>query len=420
MNKTQDKEAVDRINPFVTGLSIVNMFFSLLMTLFGYTLYYLLEMNGVSIYWGALGLSLGQLLLIAILVPQGRAIDRGHSYSLMLFGSLIYGTSIGLFFFIRSFQYYDVLFLIPVIIVFASATQNTFRSAMNSFIGKAVKASLMGQNYARIITMEMVGGSVAMFLSALFLTMDTLRFVYGIFSVLLIGSSLLILTSLFRPSRTMLVSAENKQRRPGFFESLRSLAARRRFVVPIYLGKIMMAMGYYGFSYYFIITGLKIGISSYISIILLGMVFAASVPFGKLAEILLNKFKNAGKLFVVMLSVIDVSSYTLLFLSVLLRNPIFYYLSVAVMIPGPLPTAGALGYEVRMIGPENRGMYGSAQRILVAVSFIVISFPLAALYYLNLDYLWLFILATSIMGLIFGIALPSSAKTAKPQDNVDA
>ena len=415
MNVAQDNRGVEKINPFVTGLSIVNMFFSLLMTLFGYTLFYLLEANGVSIYWGALGLSLGQILLIVILVPQGRAIDRGHSYGLMLGGSLVYGVSIGIFFFIKSFQYFDLIFLVPVVIMFASTTQNTFRSAMNSFIGKAVKAALMGQNYARIITMEMVGGSVAMFLSALFLTMDTLRFVYGIFSVFLIVSSLLIFTMLFRKSRTVLVSVEKKQKRPGFFESLRTLSARKRFVIPLYLGKIMMAIGYYGFSYYFILTGLRIGISSFVSIILLGLVFAASVPFGKLAETLLNKFQNAGKSYVVMLSIIDVSSYTLLFLSVLLRNPLFYYLSVAVMIPGPLPTAGALGYEVRMIGSENRGIYGSVQRILVAVSFIVISIPLAALYYFSVDYLWLLLLATSVSGLIFGISLPSSVVAVKTE-----
>jgi hypothetical protein len=415
LNVAQDNRGVEKINPFVTGLSIVNMFFSLLMTLFGYTLFYLLEANGVSIYWGALGLSLGQILLIVILVPQGRAIDRGHSYGLMLGGSLVYGVSIGIFFFIKSFQYFDLIFLVPVVIMFASTTQNTFRSAMNSFIGKAVKAALMGQNYARIITMEMVGGSVAMFLSALFLTMDTLRFVYGIFSVFLIVSSLLIFTMLFRKSRTVLVSVEKKQKRPGFFESLRTLSARKRFVIPLYLGKIMMAIGYYGFSYYFILTGLRIGISSFVSIILLGLVFAASVPFGKLAETLLNKFQNAGKSYVVMLSIIDVSSYTLLFLSVLLRNPLFYYLSVAVMIPGPLPTAGALGYEVRMIGSENRGIYGSVQRILVAVSFIVISIPLAALYYFSVDYLWLLLLATSVSGLIFGISLPSSVVAVKTE-----
>lgn len=405
------------INPFVTGLSIVNMLFSLLMTLFGYTLFYLLQIYGISLYWGALGLTMGQVILIALLLPQGRAIDRGHSYSLMIAGSLIYGTSIGLFFFLKTFQHYGIIFLIPIVVMVASASQNTFRSSMNSFVGKAVKAAAMGQNYARILTMEMVGGSIAMFLTALFLTMSSLRIVYAIFSLLLIVTSILVFKILHSESRSLMIESVSTRKRPGFFQSLRTLSEKKNFVIPVYLGKIMMAIGYYGFSYYFILTGGRIGVSPYISLILLGSVFAASVPFGKLAEVLLKKFPGGGKSYVIMISVIDIVSYGFLFTAVYSGNPLFYYLSVAVMIPGPLPTAGALGYEVRMIGPENRGIYGSVQRTLVALAFIVISVPLAAVYYISIEYLWLLIFAASIGGLIFGILLPSEGTVEKIQNH---
>lgn len=394
------------INPFVTGLSIVNLFYSLLMTLFGYTLYLLLEREGVSLYWGALGVSLGQLALLAILVPQGRAIDRGHTYAIMVAGSLIYSVSIGVLSFSGTLFRDGLIFAIPVAILIATASQNAFRSSMNSFIGKAVRSSLMGSNYARILTMEMVGGALAMVVSYIIGETSSIRYAYIVFPAILIITVSLIFTVLYRDSRTSMALQVSSIPPQSLRQGLRNLGSRKRFLIPIYAGKIFMAIGFYGFSYYFILTGVNLGLGPEVPILLLAAVFAASIPFGKLAESVLQKFPNLGKAYVILISIIDVFSYLLIFVSTLTGNRILYFASVAVMIPGPLPTSGALGYEVRMVGKENRGIYASFQRILVAITFIVVSFPMVELYYRNVYLLWLFILSTSLMGLVSGILLP--------------
>ncbi len=405
------------INPFVTGLSIVNLFYSLLMTLFGYTLYLLLEREGVSLYWGALGVSLGQLALLAILIPQGRAIDRGYTYSIMVAGSLIYSLSIGVLFFSGTLFRDGLIFAIPLAILIATASQNAFRSSMNSFIGKAVRSSLMGSNYARILTMEMVGGALAMVVAYIIGKTSSIRYAYIIFPAILIITVSLIFTVLYRDSRTSMALQVSSIPPQSLRQGLRNLGSRKRFLIPIYSGKIFMAIGFYGFSYYFILTGVNLGLGPEVPILLLAAVFAASIPFGKIAESVLQKFPNLGKAYVIMISIIDVFSYLLIFLSTLTGNGILYFASVAVMIPGPLPTSGALGYEVRMVGKENRGIYASFQRILVAIAFIVVSFPMVELYYRNVYLLWLFILSTSLMGLISGILLPGEKKNREIMTN---
>lgn len=411
------KPSRNGINPFVTGLSIVNLFYSLLMTLFGYTLFLLLNREGISLYWGALGVSMGQLALLAILIPQGRAIDRGHTYSIMVAGSLIYSVSIGSLFFSGILFRDGLILIIPVAILIATASQNAFRSSMNSFIGKAVRSSLMGSNYARILTMEMVGGTVAMLVVFLIGMTASIRYAYIIFPVLLIMSVSLVFTVLYRDSRTGMALQVSSIPKQSLKKGLRNLSSRKRFIIPIYAGKIFMAIGFYGFSYYFILTGINLGLGSEIPILLLAAVFAASIPFGKIAETLLQKFPEMGKAYVIMVSIIDVISYMMIFLATFYGNRILYFASVAVMIPGPLPTAGALGYEVRMVGKENRGVYSSFQRILVAIVFISVSFPMVELYYRSIYLLWLFILSAAIMALIAGILLPGEKRQESASDS---
>ena len=404
--KKSDENNPGGINPFVTGLSIVNLFYSILMTLFGYTLYFLLVQQGVSLYWGALGTTLGQVVLLVILIPQGKAIDQGHSYSLMIAGSLIYSVSIGALYLSGYLFRSGLVLLIPVAVLIATASQNTFRSSMNSFIGKAVKHSLMGSNYARILTMEMVGGAVAMLIAFLFDESSSIKLAYLLFPILLAVVVILVFTLLFRDSRIQMTAEVSRSVRPTFLQGIRTLRSRKRFVVPIYLGKIFMAIGYYGFSYYFILTGIRIGIPAAIPVLLLALIFAASIPFGKLAESLLKKYSESGRIYVIFLSIIDIFSYLFLLLATVTRNVILYYISVAIMVPGPLPTAGALSYEVRMVGPENRGVYSSIQRMIVAFVIMGVSLPMVVIFYASITYLWIFIFATSVMGLVFGFLLP--------------
>ena len=69
-----------RINPFVSNLSILNIFFSLSLTVFSFGIVIYLEDNAISVIYAGIGLTIGQLLLLGTSILQGRAIDKGYSF----------------------------------------------------------------------------------------------------------------------------------------------------------------------------------------------------------------------------------------------------------------------------------------------------------------------------------------------------
>jgi len=89
----------NRINPFVSSLSVVNFFFSFSMNLFNYTIFYLLILSGIPIIYGGIGTTIGQIAILVITIPQGRFIDKGFSYFMMIVGGIIYSIALILIFF---------------------------------------------------------------------------------------------------------------------------------------------------------------------------------------------------------------------------------------------------------------------------------------------------------------------------------
>jgi len=404
-----------RVEPFVNGLSVVNLLFSLVMNVFSFTIFYILLSSGFSIYLAATGITVGQIIVVILSVPQGRLIDRGYSYLLMVIGSLAYGTFISMIWVSVHIPRGAALLIIPVVIALALATQNTFRTSMNSFVAKAVKQSIIGSHYSRILTMEAIGSAAAMFMLLLIDKLTSLSISYLIFGISLIILSGLVLLILYSENRNVLRTEESGKKRPTFIQGLKLLRSKRGFVIPLYLAKIFMAIGLYGFSYYFIISGQQIGVSPSYSLLVLGITLAASTVFGKIAEKIVDRYKNSGKLFVVTLSLMDVVSYGLLFIGLLLHSQVLYFISVLAMIPAPFPVAASLAYEVRIIGPENRGLFGSIQRTLVGIVFIVIGIPLAFLYTSSYIYPWIAIEVAAFAGLLSTFALPGkkSLETAE-------
>ncbi|MEM0158118.1 MAG: hypothetical protein QW812_01225 [Thermoplasmataceae archaeon] len=405
-----DDAGKTRVEPFVAGLSIVNLLFSLVMNVFSFTIFYVLIGAGYSIYIAATGITIGQIIVVLQSVPLGRLIDKGYSYILMVIGSLAYGIFIFLIWFVGQSAPAIAIIAIPIVIAMALATQNTFRTSMNSFVAKAVKISLIGSHYSRILTMEAVGSSIAMFFLILIKSLTSLSFSYLIFGVALILLSGSVLLLLYSENRSVLKMEMASKKRPTFREGLSLLRSKSGFVVPLYLTKICMAIGLYGFSYYFIISGQDIGIAPVYSLLVLGITLAASTAFGRVAEKVIDHYKSQGRIFVVFLSLMDVVSYGILFLSFIYHSPPLYFISVLAMIPAPMPVAGSLSYEVRIIGAENRGLFGSIQRTLVGIVFIFIGIPLAYLYTVSLIYPWMVIEIAAVAGLIATFMLPSQKR----------
>jgi hypothetical protein len=95
------------------------------------------------------------------------------------------------------------------------------------------------------------------------------------------------------------------------------------------------------------------------------------------------------------------------------RIPDLYLGSALIGSIGPFVVPGALSYELKVVGKENRGMYGSIQRILVAVCFISIGIPLAYLVTYNYMYMWAVVVIAAFLSLISATLIPSRSITGK-------
>jgi hypothetical protein len=406
-------EPSEKINPFISSLSVLNFLFALTMNVFGYTIFYLLEKSNISLIYGGLGTSIGQLILLFILIPQGRFIDKGKSYTLMILGALVYGFMIVLIFIdsLNIMLYSGVIMAAGIGIVLVS--QNTFKSSLSSFIGKAIKLSLVGRNYSRIILMEMLGGTAAMFTVAAAVVFSTFRIIYLISGVFLLIATLAAFFILFPENRKMVLESERKTKRPGFMESVHALSSKKRFVVPLLLTKIFMAIGVYVVSYFFIISGQKIDISPVYAIIALGIGFALSVPFGLYGEKFVDAHPNVGKAYVVVIALLDLGMYSFLAAAFFLSQPVLFYLSLGFSAPGPVFVAGGMTYELKIIGKENRGMFTAIQRTLVGITYILIGIPFAFIFTVDFRLIWYVLLVLSVGTLLFSLLLPSGEYVRK-------
>ena len=408
-----EREEPEKISPFISSLSVLNFLFALTMNVFGYTIFYLLERSNISILYGGLGTSIGQIILLFILIPQGRLIDRGKAYGLMILGASVYGIMIILLFIdsLGTLLYSGILMAAGIGIVLVS--QNTFKTSLSSFVGKAVRLSIVGKHYSRIILMEMLGGAAAMFTVAAAVVFSTFRIIYLVSGILLLFATVAAFFLLFPENRKMMVEAERKTKRPGFMESVRALSHRRRFVVPILLTKIFMAIGVYVVSYFFIISGQKIHVTPIFSIIALGIGFAISVPFGLLGEKFVDSHPSMGKAYVVLLALLDLGMYSFLAASFYFSQPYLFYLSLGFSAPGPVFVAGGMTYELKVIGKENRGMFAAIQRTLVGITFILIGIPFAYVFTIDFRLIWYLLLILSVGTVVSSLLIPSGKYVAE-------
>lgn len=415
---SDNKEITERIDPFISSLSVLNFLFALTMSVFGYTIFYLLEKSNIPIIYGGLGTSIGQIVLLVILIPQGRLIDKGKSYFLMIAGAGIYSVSMILIFFnsltVLTFTSLLMSFLIGIVLV----TQNTFKSSLTSFIGKAVRLSIIGKHYSRIILMEMLGGGVAMFTVVAAIYFSTFRIIYIITGSVLLVSTVATFFVLFPENRKMTRDAENRTRRPGFIESLTVLRSRMRFIAPILLTKIFMATGVYVVSYFYIISGQHIGIEPVYALLALGIGFATTVPFALYGEKYVDRHPRMGKAYVVILALLDLGMYVFLAIAFYFTVPVLFYLSMAFSAPGPLFVAGGMSYELKIIGKENRGMFAAIQRTLVGITFIVIGVPFALLFSIDYRLIWLILLVLSVGTVLSSLLIPSREYVEKNYKNM--
>lgn len=405
---TQDDDGKpEKIGSFISSLSVLNFLFALTMNVFGYTIFYLLERSSISIVYGGIGTTIGQVVLLFILLPQGRLIDRGKSYALMILGAIVYGVAVILIFVnsLMSFAYAGVL--MAVLIGSVLVSQNTFKSSLSSFVGKAVRLSIIGKHYSRILLMEMFGGAVAMFTVAGAIFFSSFRSIYLVTGALLLLATVLAFFLLFPENRKMVRAEERKTKRPGFMESFNALRTRGRFVTPILMTKIFMAIGVYVVSYFFIISGQKIGIPPIYAIIALGIGFAVSIPASLYGEKYVDRHPMSGKSYVVILALLDLGMYIFLAVAFYYSVPYLYYLSLAFSAPAPLFVAGGMSYELKVIGKENRGMFAAIQRTLVGITFIIIGVPMALLFSIDYKLIWLVLFLVSIGTVISSVMIPS-------------
>ncbi|MEM0156946.1 MAG: MFS transporter [Thermoplasmataceae archaeon] len=403
------------INPFVSTLSVMNFFFAMAMNIFGYTVFYLLQSYNIPIIFGGIGTTIGQVILLVILIPQGRAIDRGFSYVLMIIGSLIYSSGmilLSLRFFPGLLQAYVIS---SAVIGAVLVTQNTYKSSLGSFIGKASKLSILGKHYSRIIMMETAGGTAAMFVVAAMKEFSHMYIVYLVSGVILLVVTVLTFFVLFPESRKLALKNEGATRRPTFRESLVLFRDKRRFVIPVLLTKIFMSVGVYGLSYFFILSGEKIGVIPEYSIILLGIGFAISIPSGIYSGKYVDRHPSTGKGYIILLGLFDIFFYGAILASIYLRNPYIFYGSISFNAFGPLFVSGAMSYEVKVIGKENRGMFSALQRTLVGITFILVGVPFAYLYSFDYRTIWIVVTATAILSVISAAFIPGTGKLVSPQ-----
>ncbi len=394
------------INPFVSTLSVMNFFFAFTMNIFGYTVFYLLQSEKIPIVYGGLGTTIGQIALLFILLPQGRAIDRGASYKLMVIGSGIY--SIGMI--LLSLRFFpaitQIYILSSIIIAVILVTQNTYKSSLTSFIGKASKQSVLGTHYSRIIMMEAVGGTVAMFAVAAIKEYSHLYIIYLLAGVALLLVTFLTFFVVYPEARKIMRADENKTLRPTFSESVKALRNKKHFVVPVLLVKIFMSVGVYGVSYFFILSGEKIGVKPVFSIILLGIGFAIALPSGIYSGKYVDRHPSIGKGYIVLLALFDVFFYVAIAAALFLHNTYIFYGSIVFNAFGPLFVSGALAYEVKVIGKENRGMFAAIQRTLVGLVFILLGIPFAYLYSFDYRVIWVVVLVSSIISTVSALMIP--------------
>ncbi|GGM78523.1 hypothetical protein GCM10007108_15890 [Thermogymnomonas acidicola] len=374
------------------------------MTIFSFSLYPLLSYFGIPIEYAALGLSIGQFAVIFTAMLTGRLIDAGHSYRLLTIGSFFYPA---VFFAITLSAWRGLipLVVVPVGCFLIVIAQNVFRASLNSFIAKVARNSNVGANYSRVYTLEVVGGIVAFALIIFLSSGRDLVLSFMATSAVMFASPLIAFTA-FRSGHRAFVEESKGFTRTRFSENLRNLRRRSGFVAPSLTAKAIMSVTLYGFSYFYVLQAERMDIPLRLSVLFLLLSYVLGIPWARLGERFIDSHPGFGKMYVVLMALSDVFSYSLIYLAVEHGMVWLYLSSVLIGSVGPFVVSGALAYEAKAIGKENRGTYASIQKLVVGTTGLVTTLPLALVFQRSPQELWLIVAVLSVVAFLVTLAVP--------------
>ncbi|MGC8505897.1 MAG: MFS transporter [Thermoplasmata archaeon] len=403
----QTAERKDGVDPFTRNLSVLNLIFSFSLSLFSFTIFLYLESEGIPIILGGIGLSIGQLASILIILPQGRAIDKGYSFDLMVIGSILYGIFL-LLLYISVTEHYILLLAIPLIVAGFGVLESTFRSSLNSFVAKAVRQKVVGSNYARILTMETIGSAASFGIMAFGAYESVIGLIFLGSGLILAAFSVLVFTLLSSESRKISLVEESKIKRPSLRESFSHLRSLKKFLSRLISSKVLMSIGTIGFTFFYVPTGLILGIPPTITFLFLLATYVVAALLGKYGEKIIDSYTKSGKIFIVLAMVTDVITYSLVLISLRFDSRYLFLISALTSSPGTILISGAMVFEVKVIGRENRGMFGAVQRLIVGIIAVFMSSLLTLIFSLNYFWMWATILITSAASLVMALTIPGN------------
>jgi hypothetical protein len=407
-------ERKDGVDPFTRNLSVLNLIFSFSLSLFSFTIFLYLESEDIPIILGGIGLSIGQLVSILIIIPQGRAIDKGYSFDLMVVGSVLYGIFL-LLLYIAVSEHYIFLLVIPLIVGGFSVLESTFRSSLNSFVAKAVRQKVIGSNYARILTMETIGSAASFGIMAFGAYESIIGLIFLGSGLILAAFSTLVFTLLSHESRKMALEEESKTKRPSLRESFSHLRSLKKFLSRLISSKVLMSVGTIGFTFFYVPTGLILGIPPSITFLFLLATYVVAALLGRYGEKIIDSYTKSGKIFIVLAMLTDVVTYGLVLISLRFDSRYLFLISALTSSPGTILISGAMVFEVKIIGRENRGMFGAVQRLIVGIIAVFMSSLLTLIFSVNYFWMWTTILITSSASLLMALTIPTNNTVAYVQ-----
>jgi hypothetical protein len=108
----------------------------------------------------------------------------------------------------------------------------------------------------------------------------------------------------------------------------------------------------------------------------------------------------------------DVVTYGLVLISLRFDSRNLFLISALTSSPGTILISGAMVFEVKIIGRENRGMFGAVQRLIVGIIAVFMSSLLTLIFSVNYFWMWATILITSSASLLMALTIPTNNTAA--------
>ncbi len=399
-----DNGEQERINPFTNNLARLNLIFSFSTSVFSFALFLFLETHGIPIIYGGIGLSSGQLIALLLLFPQGRAVDKGYSFVLMIIGSLLFASLLIILYF--SVATSDIfIIIVPASIAGIVAVESTFRTSLNSFISKSAKANILGSNFSRIIVAETIGSAISFAILAIGAYSSYI-------SVVILGSgvglflfTVLVFFVLDSKNRDFIRSEERRTPRPGLRESISSLKGKMGFVSTLIASKTFMNVGSIAFSFFYIPTGLYLGVSPVLTFSVLLACYVTGALISRVGEEYIDEKVHNGRVLVILIMLFDLLVFGAILLSLLYTNELLFLAAAIATIPSPILISGAMAYETNVIGKEHRGLFSAVQRTVFGSTAVFVTIGLTALFILGPFLVWSVSSLSSFIALIIALML---------------